>query len=139
MFQTWRTAGAAALAAALAINAAAMLLWPDRWYHAVPGVSLTGGLNLHFIRDIGCAYLVAAGGLVWRIAQPRPGWAAACAGAAFLALHGAVHLADALSGRCGWLTFWQDAPAVIGPALLAAWLAVPPPLSTRHQPRWSPT
>ena len=35
------------------------------------GCDETGPLNLHFIRDIGCAYLVAAAGLLWMASRPR--------------------------------------------------------------------
>lgn len=45
---------------ALAANGLAMLIAPGDWYRAVPGVPFTGPPNLHFVRDIGCAYLVAA-------------------------------------------------------------------------------
>ncbi len=42
----------------LGLNGLWMLAYPLRWYKAVPGVTGTGPPNLHFIRDIGCAYVV---------------------------------------------------------------------------------
>lgn len=115
------------LALGLAANGLAMLLAPDTWYHSVPGVPFTGPLNLHFVRDIGCAYLVSAAGLAWRAARPASGAPAALAGALFLLLHAGVHLAETLLGRCGWQALWRDLPGVILPALLALALALPPP------------
>ncbi len=32
---------------------------PEIWYSAVPGVPETGPANIHFIRDIGLAFLAA--------------------------------------------------------------------------------
>jgi len=113
------------LALALAANGASMLLAPADWYAAMPGVFYTGPLNLHFVRDIGCAYLVAAAGLLWRALRPQPGAAAALCGAGFLLLHAGVHAWELASGRCGWGQFLRDVPGVQLSALAALWLALP--------------
>jgi hypothetical protein len=82
----------------LAINGLAMLGLPETWYGSVPGVAHTGPFNPHFVRDIGCAYLMAGGALVWFALRPavRP---AAWAGAIFLGLHALVHFWDFAAGR----------------------------------------
>jgi hypothetical protein len=72
---------------ALGANGVWMLIRPEIWYYAIPGVTGTGPLNPHFIRDIGCAYLVAGAGLLSMATRPREAWPAALAGVAFLALH----------------------------------------------------
>lgn len=113
------------LAGGLAANGLAMLLLPDRWYHAVPGVDTTGPLNLHFVRDIGAAYVTAAAGLAWRAWQGPAAAPAAWSGALFLGLHAAVHLGETLAGVCGWGRFAADVPGVVLPALAAALLAGP--------------
>jgi hypothetical protein len=100
----------ALLAAGLAANGLAMLLVPDAWYHAVPGVVFTGPLNTHFVRDIGCAYLVA---------------------------DAAVHLGETLAGLCGWSRWAADVPGVLVPALLAAWLSLPDRRARRTPPSHS--
>src|SRR5215813_5236814 len=86
------------LGLALAANGLFMLADPAGWYALVPGVPETGPLNPHFVRDIGCAYLVTglalAGLALGEAARP-----AALAGAAFLTLHALVHVADAIAGR----------------------------------------
>jgi hypothetical protein len=113
------------LAAGLAGNGLWMLFAPQPWYHLVPGVATTGPLNLHFVRDIGCAYLVAAAGLAWRAADPARGTGAALLGASFLLLHAGVHVAETLLGICGWGALLRDAPGVLVPALAALALAWP--------------
>jgi hypothetical protein len=115
----------------LAANGLAMLYDPGGWYGLVPGVPDTGPLNAHFVRDIGCAYMVAGGALVWLAgdARARP---AALAAAVFLTLHALVHVADAIGGRAhgGHLPF--DLVAVFVPPALALWLTLrSPPMSGR--------
>jgi len=56
---------------ALGGNGVWMQIRPETWYYAIQGVTGAGPLNLHFIRDIGCAYLVAAAGLLWMASRPR--------------------------------------------------------------------
>ena len=114
---------AVVLGLALAANGLFMLYDPAGWYGLVPGVPDTGPLNPHFVRDIGCAYAVSGGALVWLAfdARARP---AALAGAAFLSLHAVVHVADAIAGRThgGHLV---ELLAVLVPAAAALWLALP--------------
>lgn len=115
---------AAALAAMLAANALAMLFASFWWYGAVPGVTATGAYNPHFVRDIGAAYLVTAGGLAWFAWRPVQGWPALVAGAAFLMLHAGIHVFDASCSANPLADVMRDLPGVYLPALLAAWLAV---------------
>ncbi|MDP3855582.1 hypothetical protein [Phenylobacterium sp.] len=115
---------AAALAAMLAANALAMLFASFWWYGAVPGVTATGAYNPHFVRDIGAAYLVAAGGLAWFAWRPAQGWPALVAAAAFLMLHAGIHVFDASCSTNPMADVIRDFPGVYLPALLAAWLAV---------------
>lgn len=113
------------LAAGLAANGTAMLVQPVAWYHAVPGVIDTGPLNLHFVRDIGAAYLASAAGLLWRALRGPAAAPAAQCGALFLGLHAAIHIGETLAGLCGWRQLLADTPGVLLPALLAAVLAGP--------------
>jgi uncharacterized protein YjeT (DUF2065 family) len=110
----------------LGANSLWMLVAPEAWYHAVPNVASTGPMNLHFIRDIGCAYFVAALGLLWLARSPLRAWPAALAGGAFLALHAGVHVWDFAVGREHAHGFLTDLPAVFLPAILTLWLAWPP-------------
>lgn len=112
------------LACGLAANALFMLGAPRTWYDTIPGVVFTGAFNEHFVRDIGCAYLVSAIGLAWRAINPLA-WPAALSSALFLLMHGGVHVLDLAQGRCSTSGFLRDAPAVILPGLIALWLAWP--------------
>ena len=62
------------LGLALAANGLLMLFDPAGWYAVAPGVPDTGPLNPHFVRDIGCAYILtgfALAGLVQRARVAR--------------------------------------------------------------------
>lgn len=106
----------------LGVNGLWMLARPENWYRLVPGVAGTGPANLHFIRDIGCAYLVVSGSLFWLLRAPRQSWPAAFAAGMFLALHALVHLWDTVAGREPAHQMLADVPAVVLPAILALWL-----------------
>jgi hypothetical protein len=105
------------------INGLAMILAPFPWYGAVPGVADTGPFNPHFIRDIGCAYLLAgiALGLAARGSERR----AAIPAAAFLVLHALVHLGDFVAGREDFHHLLGDLPGVFLLPILATWIAWP--------------
>jgi len=112
------------LAVILALNGVAMIAAPAAWYASVPGVPGTGPLNTHFVRDIGCAYLVSGGALFWR-AFDAAAWPAAMAGAMFLVLHALTHIWDTAAGRESVAGLVRDLPAVFVTAILALWLAYP--------------
>jgi hypothetical protein len=118
---------AAGLAVVLGGNGLAMLFAGLWWYGIVPGVTATGPYNPHFVRDIGAAYLVAAGGLAWFAARPRQGWPALAAAAAFLLLHAAIHVFDAACGTRPLQDALRDLGGVYLPALLTLALAIRQP------------
>jgi hypothetical protein len=113
---------AAVLGAAGALNGAFMLIDGARWYDTVPGLAHTGPFNPHFVADIGAAYLVAGAALIARVWRPRY-WPAAVAGAAFMAAHALIHVADLTLQRSGDPR--ADVFLVIIPAALALWAAFP--------------
>ena len=112
------------LAAILGANGLAMLFAGLWWYGAVPGVTATGPFNPHFVRDIGAAYLVTAGGLgafAWR---PREAWPALVGAAAFLTLHAAIHIFDAAYGTRPLADITRDFAGVYLPAILTVLIAL---------------
>jgi hypothetical protein len=109
---------------ALVGNGVFMLALPAIWYGIVPGVADTGPFNPHFVRDIGCAYLVAGGGLLWFCLDPRAR-PAALTGAAFLSLHALVHVWDAMAGRESLTQLLIDTAPVLVPGLLIIKIARP--------------
>ena len=115
---------AAILAAVLGANGLAMLFAGLWWYGVVPGVTATGPYNPHFVRDIGAAYLVTAGGLGWFATRPREGWPALVAAAAFLTLHAAVHVFDAACGTRPLADLTRDLAGVYLPAIVTVAIAL---------------
>jgi hypothetical protein len=88
----------------------------------VPGVVATGPYNAHFIKDIGAIYLVCAAALAafaWQPAKAAPALAAATA---FLILHAAIHVADALASPTCGQDLIRDLPGIFLPALICAGL-----------------
>lgn len=111
-----------AIGISLAANGLFMLFAPLAWYGFVPGVVETGPFNPHFVRDIGCAYIVAGGGLLWLLRDQRA-WPAAMASGAFLALHAATHVWDFALGRIELAHFASDLVLVVLPAVLVLSIA----------------
>jgi hypothetical protein len=115
---------AVVLSLALGFNACWMLFAPQSWYESVPGVVDSGPANHHFIRDIGCAFLVVALSLVWLALARARAWPAALAGGAFLGLHALVHVWDTVAGREHTHRLVSELPTVILPAVVVLWLAL---------------
>ncbi len=108
------------LAALVAVgNGLIMLADPFGWYEWVGTVKATGPANGHFIRDIGLAYLTCAVLLGYGAANLPMRWGAALAGAAWMALHGGLHIWEVARGLCSAGIFWKEAPGTLGPPLLA--------------------
>jgi hypothetical protein len=110
---------AGGLAVLLSGNGLAMLFAGRWWYGVVPGVPTTGPFNAHFVKDIGAAYLVAGGALAAFAWRPGPALPALAAAAAFLALHAAIHVADAIASPICGQALARDFPGVFLPALIA--------------------
>jgi hypothetical protein len=107
-------------------NAAWMLAIPLHWYANILGVIETGPANTHLIRDVGCAFLVAALALLWFTAAPKRAWPAVLAGGAFLFFHASVHVWDTMAGREHPHRLLAEIPTVILPALLTVRVGWPP-------------
>lgn len=74
------------------INGIWMIVAPESWYAAVPGVPLEGPFNHHFIGDIGFAFAASGAGMLMAL---RAGVAAAAfclAGATWPTLHACFHV-----------------------------------------------
>ena len=110
--------GVAYNALLLSANGVFMIVAPDVWYLAVPGVTDTGFFNQHFIRDIGIVQLFL--GVAFGIGMFRPErriglWAAATL---WLAAHAVFHLWEVAVGICGPSAILRDFPAVSLPAIV---------------------
>ena len=112
------------LAAAAAANGVFMLISPDGWYGAVPGVTTTGPFNQHFIRDIGLIFLLLSLALYVGVRRPPVRTLLWTATATWLSGHALFHLWEVAVGICSASALSRDFPAVSLPAILAGLLAL---------------
>ena len=94
-----------------------MLFAPEAWYAFAPDVTETGPANLHFIRDIGLAFIASAAALV---AAPRAEAPAAglVAPAIFLGGHAGIHLVELLEHGATAATALRDTLLILVPGFL---------------------
>lgn len=116
---------AVALGFGLAAITAVMIADPARWYATFPGVAGSGPFNAHFVRDLGCAFLVAAGCYLAAAARPAAGTGLIEAATAFLTLHAIVHLFELFGSQhrgaaSGLANFAVYAPPLLGGVCLWA-------------------
>ena len=119
----------AVIAAGAVANAIWMLVAPGHWYHHLPaGVPDFGPLNVHFVRDIGCAFGAVGIALGVSLLRPvlRPG--ALFAAALFFCAHALLHVHDSVRGVVDAEHWLLDAPGVYLPAILLV-------LATRREMR----
>jgi hypothetical protein len=126
MMQRWF---AGLLALGNIVNGLVMLFASSLWWAHVAGARDTGPFNPHFVRDVGAAFLVAGVALAAR-AWREDYWLAALAGVGFLAVHALLHIVMVLSGHLGHAA--EDVFAVIVPAALAVYAALPSQGAPRH-------
>ena len=74
------------------INGLWMLLAPESWYAAVPGVPLEGPFNHHFIGDIGFAFIASGAGMMMALRAGKTAATLALAGATWPTLHACFHV-----------------------------------------------
>jgi len=98
-----------------------MLIAPASWYVDLPaGVPDTGPLNVHFVRDIGCAFLATGVALVWAAVSSQLAVRLACLTLAtvFVVGHASVHLFELVRGGLAPRHWRLDLPGVFVPALM---------------------
>ncbi len=105
-------------------NGLFMLLSPQNWYFAVPGVTTTGPFNQHFLRDIGLIFLLMSVALFVGVAKPQ--YRVVCWGAAALweSGHALFHFWEVAVGICGPSALVRDFAAVTLPAILCILLTL---------------
>lgn len=110
------------------LNGVRMIADPQGFFDGTAGVSATGGYNMHFIVDIGFAFLVSAGAIaagVWLRQRSL-----ILAGLAWPVLHAAFHTAGlAMHGAVSGAAWVVETGGVILPALVLVVLALRVPLA----------
>ncbi|CAG1008818.1 MAG: hypothetical protein F9K19_13765 [Rhizobiaceae bacterium] len=105
------------LAAWHGANGVFMLVAPEAWYAFVPDVTETGPANLHFIRDIGLAFMASAAGLVAATRAEAPA-AILLAPAIFLGGHAGIHLVELFEHGATAATALRDTALILVPGFL---------------------
>ncbi len=102
-------------------NALWMLWNPGSWYAELPaGVPDYGPLNVHFVRDIGCAFGSVGAAQIWAAFDRRFRLPLVAIAALFLGSHALLHVHDTLRGIVDSHHWWLDLPGVYAPALILA-------------------
>jgi hypothetical protein len=138
MLKSFCLALAVLLGLAALANGAFMLIAPENWYFAVPGVTTTGPFNQHFVRDIGLVFLFLGTAFLLGAAQPRLRVFLWAAPSIWLAGHALFHFWEVAVGICSASAISRDFPAVTLPAIigfsLTLWAIVHSRAESKFQP-----
>ena len=140
MTKTFCIGIALALGIAALANGVFMLVAPEAWYFAVPGVTTTGPFNQHFLRDIGLIFLFLGAAFLAGAALPRYRVVLWTAPTLWLWGHALFHFWEVAVGICGPSALARDFPAVTLPALIGTalifWaIAADPTAESARTPR----
>jgi hypothetical protein len=106
------------LGVAMIANGVFMLVSPEGWYLAVPGVTSTGPFNQHFLRDIGLIFLLLGGAFLAGAALPHVRVLLWAAPSIWLTGHALFHFWEVAVGICSPSVIPRDFPAVTLPAMI---------------------
>lgn len=124
MSRSFCLAVAVLLGVAMLANGVFMLVAPENWYLAVPGVTSTGPFNQHFVRDIGLVFLLLGGAFLVGAARPHLRVALWAAPSLWLLGHALFHLWEVAVGICSPSVIPRDFPAVTLPAIIGILLTL---------------
>ena len=124
MLKTLCIGAAIVVGIAAELNGLAMLIAPDQWYLAVPGVTTTGPFNQHFVRDIGLIFLFVGTSFLVGAAKPRFRVILWAVPTLWLCAHALFHLWEVAAGISEHSAMARDFPAVTVPAILGVLLTV---------------
>ena len=110
------------LSLAMTANGLWMLASSEGWFQAI--AADVSPFNLHFVRDVGDAFLMVGVALGWAALRENLRGPLVTVAAVFLVLHGLGHLRETLSGDLGPQHWLEDIPGVYLPALLTCGLAI---------------
>lgn len=102
-----------------------MLLQPDHWYAWIPGVTDTGPLNTHLVRDFGACYLLVGALVLAASARGQLTRATHLWVTLFFSLHAAIHVWELSVGKMGREHWGVDFPGVFLPVLILLVLSLP--------------
>ena len=107
------------LALANVLNGLWMLIAPENWYYNIPAaVPDTGVLNIHFIRDIGSAYITCGVALALAAYMPLARFSLMVVTTTFYFLHACGHIFDIAVQNLPNAHIYIDMPGVFIPVLI---------------------
>ncbi|HET9534162.1 MAG TPA: hypothetical protein VFP43_02300 [Mesorhizobium sp.] len=106
------------LGVAMIANGIFMLVSPESWYLAVPGVTSTGPFNQHFVRDIGLIFLLLGSAFLFGAVLPHSRVLLWAAPSIWLTGHALFHFWEVAVGICSPSVIPRDFPAVTLPAII---------------------
>jgi predicted anti-sigma-YlaC factor YlaD len=102
-----------------------MLADPAGWYAGLPAaVPDFGPLNEHFVRDIGCVFVLLGIALLWAAFTPSVRVPMLVVVTLFYVLHALVHVYDTARGLVGSDHWTIDLPGVYLPAVILLALTI---------------
>lgn len=108
------------LGVAAAANGVSMLVVPDAWYLAVPGVTSTGPFNQYFARDIGLVFAFMGAAFWVGAARPQTRVLLWAGPSIWLLGHALFHLWEVAAGICSPSVIPRDFPAVTLTGIIGA-------------------
>ena len=100
-------------------NALWMLMAPEIWFDHLPAaLPEFGPYNVHFVRDVGVAYLAVSIGLFWGACNDAARGPMTVLASVFFAGHALVHVFDTASGHVGDHHWLLDLPTTYLPVAL---------------------
>ena len=112
-------------------NGVIMLAAPELWYANVPGVTETGPANVHFIRDIGLAF-IAAGTALFMGVRSQHFAALLVPAAIFLSGHAGLHAVEMVVHGTEKGEAIRDIATIVLPGLLPLYAIAQMRLKTRR-------
>ena len=103
------------------VNGLAMLIAPEVWYELTPGASDTGPFNVHFVRDIGIAYLAVGIGLWLGVTNHRlQALSGALVAMVFVGGHAVFHFIEMFAHHVDSTSAVRDLILIVLPTAIAA-------------------
>lgn len=121
----WAAALYALIGVGAAVNGFWMLMAPEHWFARIPGVTDTGPLNQHLVRDFGACYLLVGALVLGALARGQLTRTTHLCIIVFFSLHAAIHLWEVLTGRMGSGHWVVDFPGVFLPVLILIVVSLP--------------
>jgi len=121
----WSAVLYAVIGVGSAVNGLWMLMTPEHWFAHIPGVTDTGPLNPHLVRDFGACYLLVGAIVVGGLARGQLTRAVHFWISLFFSFHAGIHAWEISAGHASSEHWVVDFPGIYLPVLLLFVLSLP--------------